>query len=258
MQKGNVWLAGALLGDRVKNSAGENLGKIEELVIDPVSGAIRYAVLSFGGFLGMGDKLFAIPWSALKVSPARDYVLLDIDKETLERAPGFDRGHWPNFADTTWQNHISEYYSASRPPVVHERTVYVERPVIRERKKGMSVLAGIVLVVLLMGALWLTFLVSTRGWDEARNEIRSSMQSAAYAMKEESRDAALTAKIKTALSLSKRIPADQINVDSRGDIVTLRGEVQTEDIRGRAGEIARDVPGVREVHNHLYVMNKSQ
>lgn len=257
MQKGNVWLASALLGDKVRNSAGEDLGKIEELVVDPVSGGIRYAVLSFGGFLGMGDKLFAIPWFALSVSPTRDYVLLDVDKEALERAPGFDRNHWPNMADSEWQNRIHNYYMTARP-TTRERTVYVERPVVREPKRGLSVFAAVVILLFLIGALWMTFLVSTRGWDQAKSDIRSSMQSAAYAMREESRDAALTTKVKTALALSKRIPAGQINVDSQGDVVTLRGEVSTEEVRERAGEIARDTPGVREVHNHLYVMNKSQ
>ena len=74
MQRRNVWLAAALLNSRVRNSAGEDLGKIEDIVIDAESGAIRYAILSIGG-LG-DDKLFAIPWSSLSLSPSRDFFLL--------------------------------------------------------------------------------------------------------------------------------------------------------------------------------------
>ena len=69
MQTSNVWLATALINARVRNSAGENLGKIEDVAIDPVSGNVQYAILSFGGMLG--DKLFPVPWSSLRFSPSR-------------------------------------------------------------------------------------------------------------------------------------------------------------------------------------------
>jgi sporulation protein YlmC with PRC-barrel domain len=257
MQRSKVWLGTTLLNDQVRNSAGENLGKIEDIVVDPVTGAIQYAVLSFGGFLGMGDKLFAIPWSSLHVSPARDYILLNIDKKTLERAPGFDRKHWPDMTDTTWQKSIHQYYGTPRTPAP-ERTVYVDRPVAAPPKKGLSALAAVMLTCLALGLLWVGYLVSTRGWDQARDDMTTSLQGAAYAMKETSEDAALTAKVKTAMSLSKRIPANQINVDSEGDVVTLRGEVANEEIRSAAEAIARDTVGVGEVHNHLFALSRSQ
>jgi osmotically-inducible protein OsmY len=104
----------------------------------------------------------------------------------------------------------------------------------------------------------MVFLVSTRGWDQARQDMKSSFESAAYAAKETSRDAALTSKVKTAFALSKRIPSDRINVDSEGDVVTLRGEVPSEEIRQLAEMIARDVPGVSEVHNHLFAISSSR
>jgi sporulation protein YlmC with PRC-barrel domain len=268
MQKSKVWLASGLINERVRNSAGENLGKIEDIVVDPVTGAIQYAVLSFGGFLGMGDKLFAIPWSSLSVSPARDYVLLNVDKQTLEKAPGFDRKQWPDMTDATWQNSIHQHYGTTRtdyatprpvmtapaPPV--ERTVYVERTV--PAKKGMGVLTAAFLICCLVGLLWVAYMVTTRGWDQAKQDLGSSVESAAYAMKETSQDATLTAKVKTAFSLSKRIPSDQINVDSEGDVVTLRGEVPNEAVRSLAESIARDVPGVGVVNNHLFAYSRSQ
>ena len=247
MPNRNVWLATTLLSDRVRNSAGENLGKIEDFVIDPESGTIRYAVLSLDGVTGIGDKLVVVPWSSLSVSPLRDYLLLNIDKRRIEFAPAFNRDHWPDMASPLWQSSIHDYYGSS--PVVHERTVYVER---RSRGQGLSVLGVILLACMLFGLIWITFLIGTRGWEQAKRDIQSSVQGAAYAAKETSYDAALTAKVKTALALSKRIPAGEISVDSEGDVVTLRGEVPSSEIRHLAETIARDVPGVGEVNNHLY------
>src|SRR5689334_21592500 len=93
-----VLSGGSFMGDRVRNSAGQDLGKIEELMIDIQSGCIAYAVLSFGGFLGMGNKLFAVPWRALQVNSADKEFLLDVDRQTLEHAPGFDKDNWPDMA----------------------------------------------------------------------------------------------------------------------------------------------------------------
>lgn len=90
-----------LVGADVKNSAGKDLGKIKDVVVDPQSGRVAYAVLSFGGFMGMGNKLFAIPWSSMQMQ-ADDLVTLDIEKSQLEESMGFDNDHWPNMADQKW------------------------------------------------------------------------------------------------------------------------------------------------------------
>jgi len=260
MQYSNVWLATALLNDRVRNSAGEDLGRIEDLAIDPETGSIQYAILSFGGLLGVGNKLFPIPWSSLRMSASRDHVLVDIDKETIRRAPAFERDAWPNWADPVWQRDIYDHYGRGRPVVV-ERPV-VSRPVYTDRRvatnRGISAFATVVLVCLLLVLGWVVYLVSTRGWDQAREDMRSTFQTAAYAAKETSHEAALTTKVKTALSLSKRIPSDKINVDTEGSIVTLRGEVPSGEIRQLAEQVVGDVPGVSEVHNHLFAIAGSQ
>ena len=109
-----VLSAGTLKGDNVVNAKGEKLGTLEELMIDLDSGRIAYAVLSFGGFLGMGDKLFAIPWSALTVDTVEKRLVLNVVKEQLENAPGFDKDKWPNMADQTWGAKVYGYYG-SRP-----------------------------------------------------------------------------------------------------------------------------------------------
>jgi len=106
-----VMSAGSLTGDRVRNSAGEDLGKIEEIMLDVPSGRIAYAVLSFGGFLGMGNKLFAIPWSALTLNERDHEFVFNVDKVTLENAPGFDKDNWPDMADPEWATQVHEHYS---------------------------------------------------------------------------------------------------------------------------------------------------
>lgn len=105
-----VLAASTLAGDRVVNPRQEDLGKIEDLMIDLESGRIAYAVLSFGGFLGMGEKLFAIPWSALKVDKIEKRFVLNVSKELLDRAPGFPKDHWPNMSDPAWGAEIYSYY----------------------------------------------------------------------------------------------------------------------------------------------------
>src|ERR1700756_356005 len=91
--------AATLKGDSVVNSSGEDLGKIEAIMLDVTGGRIAYAVLSFGGFLGMGDKLFAIPWSALTLDTDNKCFILDVSKDKLDALPGFDKDHWPSMAD---------------------------------------------------------------------------------------------------------------------------------------------------------------
>jgi sporulation protein YlmC with PRC-barrel domain len=101
-----------LKGTGVTNTAGEKLGKIEDFAIDMERGCIAYAVLSFGGFLGMGDKFFAIPWDALKPSPQNDEFVLGVEKEALKNAPGFDKDDWPDMADRRWGAEIHRYYGS--------------------------------------------------------------------------------------------------------------------------------------------------
>lgn len=106
------WQKGTdLSGTRVMNHAGEDLGKLEDLVIDADSGRVMYGVLSFGGFLGIGEKLYAIPWSCMHLSNDRKSIVLNVDKEDLENATGFDKGNWPNFADEQFATAIYKHYN---------------------------------------------------------------------------------------------------------------------------------------------------
>jgi len=114
----NSVLAGASLlsattitGDDVCNLQDEKLGKIQDIMLDINEGTIRYAVLSSGGFLGMGDHLFAVPWRALKLDALNHRFILDVDLERLKNAPGFDKDQWPDMADPTWHSAIESYYT---------------------------------------------------------------------------------------------------------------------------------------------------
>ena len=102
--------ATTLVGDDVCNPHGEDVGEIKEIMLDMRNGEVAYAVLSFGGFLGMGEKLFAVPWRALKLDTENKRFVLNVDKERLRDAPGFDKGHWPNMADQSWAREIHSYY----------------------------------------------------------------------------------------------------------------------------------------------------
>lgn len=95
-----VTRASKIIGTPVKNPNGDNLGDIKELVLDPWSGKVVYAVLSYGGVLGMGDKLFIVPWKALNWPLNKEYYVLDLNKSTLTSAPGFDKKHWPDTTNT--------------------------------------------------------------------------------------------------------------------------------------------------------------
>ena len=108
--------ADTLLGNDVYNDKDEDLGDIKEIMLDMRTGRVSYAVLSFGGFLGMGEKLFAVPWNALTLDTVNKRFILKVEKERLADAPGFDPDHWPNMADPTWANEIHSYYGTQPYP----------------------------------------------------------------------------------------------------------------------------------------------
>lgn len=103
--------ASTITGDEVCNMQDEKLGKIQDLMLDMTEGKIRYAVLASGGFLGMGDRLFAVPWKALKLDKENHRFMLDVDVERLKNAPGFDKDQWPNMADANWNSIVESFYA---------------------------------------------------------------------------------------------------------------------------------------------------
>ena len=98
-----VLTASILKGDKVTNTKGEDLGTVEEIMLDLEHGRVAYVVLSFGRVNWMpNDKLFAVPWEALSISFHDKKFILNVSKETLKSAPGFNRNKWPEVADFSW------------------------------------------------------------------------------------------------------------------------------------------------------------
>lgn len=102
--------AGTLTGNDVFNDADEDLGEIREIMLDVRTGRVCYAVLSFGGFFGVGEKLFAVPWAALELDTTCRCFVLRVSKARLESAPGFDKHHWPDMADPEWARDVHRFY----------------------------------------------------------------------------------------------------------------------------------------------------
>jgi sporulation protein YlmC with PRC-barrel domain len=113
--------ASKLIGTNIKNSSDENVGEIKDLVLDAMSGKVRYVAVRYGGFLGVGSKLFAVPFEAFHVRQTTsalgnpEYVLtLDVTKDQLKGAQGFDNDHWPDFADTRFTQELDRRYNIDR------------------------------------------------------------------------------------------------------------------------------------------------
>lgn len=112
----SVLSASSITGTKVLNRTGDHVGSIEDVMLRIDTGDVAYAVLSVGGFLGMGDKLFAIPWEALTIDTADHSIVLDVDQEKLEQAPGFDQNDWPSTADETWMRDLHRHYGFEYAP----------------------------------------------------------------------------------------------------------------------------------------------
>lgn len=113
--------ADTLNGNDVYNEKDEDLGEIKEIMLDMRTGRVSYAVLSFGGFLSMGEKLFAVPWRVLKLDTEHKRFILNVNKDRLESAPGFDKDHWPNMADAAWVVDVNSFYGIE--PDIEEKRI---------------------------------------------------------------------------------------------------------------------------------------
>jgi len=114
-----VFRASKIKSMKVKNDTNQNLGSIDDLVINLPHGKVKYVALSYGSTLGLGGKLFAVPLSAMTLTHAQNetFLLVHVSEDALKNAPGFDKDHWPNTADANWAKDIDTYYqrTATRP-----------------------------------------------------------------------------------------------------------------------------------------------
>jgi sporulation protein YlmC with PRC-barrel domain len=109
--------ATSIIGDPVENPNGEELGKIDDVMINLNSSSIEYVVIEFGAFFGIGGKLFAIPYQELKINPNRRAYVLNRDKDYLKNSPGFDKKHWPDTNEHSYFNDVNKYYKAPVSPI---------------------------------------------------------------------------------------------------------------------------------------------
>jgi sporulation protein YlmC with PRC-barrel domain len=105
--------ADTLIGNDVVNAQDDDLGDIKEIMLDMRTGRVAYAVLSFGGFLGIGEKLFAVPWQALQLDTVNKRFTLNVDKNRLKAAPGFDPDDWPDMSDAAWASQVHSFYGTT-------------------------------------------------------------------------------------------------------------------------------------------------
>lgn len=104
-----VLTASSIIGDEVESPDGNNLGEIKDIMLDIRNGGIEYVILQFGGFLGIGSKYFAIPFESLTINEDRHVFILNKDKSFLEKAPGFDKDHWPE-TNSEHYTDVNEYW----------------------------------------------------------------------------------------------------------------------------------------------------
>lgn len=106
----SVLSAGSLTSDPVKNASGDKIADVKEIMVDLRDGNVAYVVVAYGGLMGMGEKLFAVPWDAVRVDQEDKAIVLDLDEEVLKTAPGFDPQHWPDWSDPAWTQSIRTHY----------------------------------------------------------------------------------------------------------------------------------------------------
>ena len=118
-----VLTATSVIGDKVKNKKGEDVGKIKDIMLDIQTGKIEYVVLEFGGLFKFNEKLFAIPFSALKLNSEEQLFILDIEKEFLRKAPGFEKNHWPETNEHYAE--VTTYWDGFLTPTTGPGSIYL-------------------------------------------------------------------------------------------------------------------------------------
>lgn len=111
--------ASKLIGLNIQNEQGENVGAVNDIVLDAETGKVGYIAVTYGGFLGVGNKMFAVPFEAFACQqdandPDEAILVLNVTKQQLEGATGFDEGNWPDFGDTKFTSELDQRYGVDR------------------------------------------------------------------------------------------------------------------------------------------------
>lgn len=120
---GRLIAASKVNGTSVYDTGGSKLGSIYDVMLDKPSGQASYAIMSFGGFLGMGEKYHPLPWNQLHYDVNLGGYMVNIDRDTLEDGPAYDSGDASMWDDTSWGSRVDDYYGARHtgsivPPVL--------------------------------------------------------------------------------------------------------------------------------------------
>jgi sporulation protein YlmC with PRC-barrel domain len=108
----NMYRGSKIIGAKVRDPQDRKLGEVKDIVLDSGRGEVAYVVVSFGGALNAGNRYHAIPWKAMQPSDDGTYYVLHADKETVSKAPAFDRRKWPNMADQKWSSEVDRYWNS--------------------------------------------------------------------------------------------------------------------------------------------------
>ena len=108
--------ARTIIGYEIRNPQDENVGKVDNIMVNLQKGEVEYVVVEFGSFLGVGGKLFAVPFNELKLDAENKIFILNRDKEYLKKSPGFDKAHWPDTNDHSYFDNVTLYYGSYLPP----------------------------------------------------------------------------------------------------------------------------------------------
>jgi hypothetical protein len=210
-----------MMGYKVENEAGEDLGRIEDLIVDQSGGRIMFGVMSCGGFLGIGSRLIAVPWNMLTFDSSTGRFNLNLDKETLLNAPSFNRDDFTDLTDREWQRHVQNYFapcSAIEPDLEEAGTFSHFR-----------------------GSL-----------DEPAEEfIESNVLSISRTASDD--DEKLARRVEFELYSTRAVDLEAINVMVRNGVATLSGRVHSSEESDLAHVTAQGVKGIRSVTNNLKV-----
>ena len=124
----DVMAAGTLEDDHVLTMDGDDIGKVTNIMLDVRSGRIAYAVVSSGGFFGIGDKLLAVPWNVLTLDVERRCFVLPVPTERVREAPGFEKDCWPTMADPSWAAALHAHYGAAPYWLIDEGETALDAP----------------------------------------------------------------------------------------------------------------------------------
>jgi len=251
---GRVQQASKLMGQVVKNQQGEELGKVENMLVDVQSGRLVAIVISSGGFLGMRDELSAVPPTALTFNAERDTLQLDTSKERLSAAPHFKSDQWPDFNQPEYSNSVYRAYQVE-PYFASNAALNADNSSARTVRNADKTARNVADMDKDNGAR------KVRDADNTARNVRDRDDRTLTPMDQGNSkvDTDTTAQIRKGILAGKGMStsAKNVKIITNNGRVTLRGPVQSEDEKRLIGEIANRVARAENVDNQLEVARRT-